>query len=141
MPCKNNLKQVGLENIITATGWSTKIPINLKANAHYLPRTGSPKHQASCTWAPCHTCPHTAGTTPRSFLKPQTTSPGSMPLFLSHTVHKRCFFVIKFSYFIFEDLKSDTLCLCGCAHTGTHKKLSINSCTQHAINWKIMALV
>lgn len=123
MLCKNNLRQVALEKTITVTGWNTKIPINLKANAHYLPRTGSPKHQASCTWAPCHTCPHTAGTTPGSCLKSQTTLPGSVSLSLSHTVHKRWFFCHKnHSYFIFEDLNTVRYSISSCVYAQTHTK-------------------
>lgn len=97
---------------MTATGWSTKIPINLKANAHYLPRVGS-------TRAPCHTCPHTAGTTAGSCLKPWTTLPEAC-LSPSHIKGTRDSFCAKYqSYLIFENLNTVrySVSVCKCTNT------------------------
>lgn len=116
MPCKNNLRQIALEKTITATGWSTKIPINLKANAHYLPRAGS-------TGAPCHICPHTAETTAGSCLRPWTTSPEAC-LLPSHIQGTRDSFCDKYHSY-FWGLKYSQI-LCVCVNAQTHEELHIN---------------
>lgn len=139
MPCKNNLRQVALEKTITATCWSTKIPINLMHTI--CPGLGPQNIKALCAWTPCHTC--------HSQLEPhQALLSQGLPYLeacpsSSHTQCTRDFFCDKnHSYLIFEDLNTVRYSVFLCVHTRTHKDLYINRCTQSPINWMIiMALV